>query len=101
MGIVCVVSADDVTKDLSANLASLADAPRYKPGPPCSASLTLKAIEARDPDQLDVVKHLIDAPEVSATTLAEKLRASGYQVKPQALSRHRRRGQVNGCRCAR
>ncbi len=96
-----LVTQNDVTPDLGANLASLDGAPRYKPGPECSAALTLKAVAAREPGQLATLQRYIDNPEVSATQLATTLAASGYNVKPQALSRHRRRGQVNGCRCAR
>ena len=86
--------------DLGADLARIVTGPRYKPGPPCGVGVVLRKVVDVDPAVAIQLKNAIDNPEVSATLIADALRRHGHQVSPQTLSRHSRRGQYNGCRCA-
>ena len=93
------MTTDQVTPDLAGELASLVDAPRYRPGPPCGVSVILTQLDAQQPAAAVVLRKNIDNDRIAAAAIAEKLTKAGLAVRSQAISRHRRRGLHNGCRC--
>lgn len=94
-------STADVADDLADDLAALEDAPRYKPGPPCGVATILRRLAQERPLSYEKLAPLLDNDSVSATKIAERLSTRGFPVAAQSVSRHRRRGQHNGCRCPR
>ena len=92
------MKASDSTQDLARDLAALVEAPRYRPGPPCYMQTILSGLEG---DAAATMQELIDNDTVSASALSKVLSKHGHRVSPQSVSRHRRRGQHNGCRCER
>lgn len=88
----------NVADDLAADLAALVVAPRYRPGPPCGMALVLGQLEGTKAG--DDLATIVDNKSVTAAKIAEALTGRGYPMASQTVSRHRRRGQHNGCRCA-
>lgn len=72
---------------------------KRRPGPPCGLGKILESL----PEDISVkVLAAIDDPENTLTEVAEMLDSAGFDVSPFMVGRHRRRGQVNGCKsCAR
>ena len=66
-----------------------------RPGPDCSVSRMLVALEAKDASLADQVRAAIDGP-FTATAISRELHRRGYRISDQTISRHRRRI----CRCA-
>lgn len=65
-------------------------------GRPCG----MKTILDQLPSDLEhQVRHAIDDPMVTAVSLAQVLTANGYDINHPAILRHRKRGDVGGCRC--
>lgn len=89
---------ENVDGDLANDLAALVSAPRYRPGPPCGVSTALNRIGQRASTALAAA---IDNESVSASSIAKTLTERGYPMASQSISRHRRRGRHNGCRCER
>jgi hypothetical protein len=67
-----------------------------KVGSKCKTGLMLSKME---PARRTKVEGMIDNPEVILLEMAKILIANGYKINAQNLSRHRRRGEVNGCQC--
>ena len=50
-------------------------------------------------DDAKALENVVDMKEISASAIARLLVDFGYDVKPRSISKHRKRGQVDGCRC--
>jgi tRNA A37 N6-isopentenylltransferase MiaA len=61
----------------------------------------LRRLADDSPDAAAAAKQLLDNDTVRASRIAETLTKHGHPVAAQSVSRHRRRGQHNGCRCER
>lgn len=57
-------------------------------GPHCTVGLTLDKLDAKDRAELIVA---LDRPDIQGTVIAKVLTARGFVVRPEAVSRHRRR----------
>lgn len=73
----------------------------YRPLTECSVRLLLDRLPEKDSAKLSRV---LDAPLESgewlpATKIAQIVKRNGEEISANALSRHRRRGQGNGCKC--
>lgn len=90
-----------VVPDLAGDLAALVAAPRYRPGPPCGVATILTRLGKDQPDAAAALAVSIDNETISASALADTLTRNGHPTSSQSVSRHRRRGQHNGCRCPR
>jgi len=93
--------AVEVAQELARDLAALVDAPRYLPGPPCRVGSVLRTLAEAHQPAADTLQQALDNEAVSASAIAELITARGFSVSSQSVSRHRRRGQHNGCRCPR
>jgi hypothetical protein len=60
----------------------------------CSVCKAIRAMDEREADELEAV---LDRDDVDARSLADVLRVRGYDVKQQAVQRHRR-GACGGAR---
>ncbi|CAB4218512.1 hypothetical protein UFOVP1608_34 [uncultured Caudovirales phage] len=69
-----------------------------KVGMKCKTNTMLSKME---PARRSKVEAMIDDPETLLVALARILIAGGYSINSQNLSRHRRRGEANGCQCPR
>jgi hypothetical protein len=81
---------------LAEELDALTGAPAAHRGPRCSVGALL---EAADTDVAASLRAVLDTTNVSATAIAETLSRYGDAVTAYTVSRHRRRGKPNGCRC--
>lgn len=82
-------------------LTRLVEAPRYRPGPSCGTGRAIAALSTDHPESVTQLLALMDNDTVSASLFARFLSKQGFPVAVQSVQRHRRRGAVNGCRCAR
>lgn len=89
--------------NLDAALDEAMAAPTPKRGPDCSMGLILKVIPADTRERIlrALTQQRRDGTLVPSTVLADILIAAGYNVKVDAVQRHRRRlmGKTNGCAC--
>lgn len=83
---------------LAADLDALTAAPPARKGPPCSVGTVLASA---DEETVATLRRILDTRTVSATAIAEVLSQHGRAVTSYTVARHRRRGEANGCRCAR
>ncbi|MFG2865466.1 hypothetical protein [Streptomyces sioyaensis] len=83
---------------LAADLDALTDAPAARKGPPCSVGTVLASV---DEETVATLHRILDTRTVSSTAIAEVLNQHGREVTSYTVARHRRRGEPNGCRCAR
>lgn len=83
---------------LAAELQALAHAPATLKGPPCSiGSFLIRA----QPATATALRTALDTPTITAKSIADTLARHGETVTSYTVARHRRRGETNGCRCAR
>jgi hypothetical protein len=89
--------------NLDAALDEAMAAPTPKRGPDCSMGLVLQVMpdETRDRVLRALTTQRQDGSLVPSTVIADLLIAAGYNVKVDAVQRHRRRvmGRTNGCAC--
>ncbi|MFD7334920.1 IPT/TIG domain-containing protein [Streptomyces violascens] len=83
---------------LAGELDALTYAPAVPRGPLCGVGALLAAT---DQATAATLRRVLDTPGVSATAIAEVLDQHGRAVTAYTVARHRRRGEANGCRCAR
>ncbi|MEU5978426.1 hypothetical protein [Streptomyces sp. NPDC047315] len=83
---------------LAAELDALTSVPAAPRGPRCSVGAFL---DTADADVAASLSAVLDAASVSATAIAEALSRYGGPMTASTVSRHRRRGNPNGCRCER
>ncbi|MFG2141839.1 hypothetical protein [Streptomyces sp. NPDC048650] len=83
---------------LAADLDALTQAPAARKGPPCSVGSVLASV---DEETAATLHRILDTRTVSSTAIAEVLSQHGRAVTSYTVARHRRRGDANGCRCAR
>ncbi|MGG7574096.1 hypothetical protein [Streptomyces sirii] len=83
---------------LAADLNALTEAPAARKGPPCSVGAALTSVEE---DTAATLRRILDTRTVSSTAIADVLSQHGRMVTAYTVARHRRRGEANGCRCAR
>jgi hypothetical protein len=81
---------------LADELAALANAPATPRGPQCSVGAFL---DAADDEVAASLRAVLDAPRITAKAIADTLNRYGADVTAWTVSRHRRRGESNGCRC--
>ena len=89
--------------NLDAALDEAMVAPTPKRGPDCSMGLVLQVIpgETRERILRAMTQPRQDGTLVPSTVIADLLISAGYNVKVDAVQRHRRRlmGRTNGCAC--
>ncbi|WP_030777638.1 hypothetical protein [Streptomyces sp. NRRL S-920] len=83
---------------LAADLEALTRAPGARKGPPCSVGVVLASV---DKDTAVMLSHTLDTRTITSTAIANILNQHGRQITAYTVARHRRRGEANGCRCAR
>ncbi|MER5301312.1 hypothetical protein ABT039_17820 [Streptomyces lasiicapitis] len=83
---------------LAADLDALTEAPAARKGPPCSVGAVLTSVGE---ETAATLHRILNTPAVSSTAIAEVLSHHGRAVTAYTVARHRRRGEANGCRCAR
>ncbi|MGC5042496.1 hypothetical protein ACLQ16_04165 [Streptomyces albidoflavus] len=83
---------------LAADLEALTQAPASRKGPPCSVGAVLASV---DKETAATLHRILDTVTVSSTAIAEVLSQHGRVITAYTVARHRRRGEANGCRCAR
>lgn len=83
---------------LATELEALAQEPRRRTGPECGVGAFLGALDAADAAALQAV---LSNGRVSAKAIADTISRHGEAVSSFTVSRHRRRGESNGCRCPR
>lgn len=73
----------------------------YRPATECSVRLLLERLPSEDAAKLSrVLDDPLESGEwLPATKLAQILKQNGEDISSTSLSRHRRRGQGNGCKC--
>ncbi|MEU6755992.1 hypothetical protein [Streptomyces sp. NPDC046685] len=81
-----------------AELQALASAPATRKGPPCSIGAFLARTQ---PSTADALRIALNTPTIAAKAIADTLARHGETVTAYTVARHRRRGETNGCRCAR
>lgn len=86
------------TNGLGAALARLLEEPDTPKGPRCTVGAILDTLDTATAAK---VRSVLDNPAVTSTRIADTLTDSGHRVQAPAVSRHRRRGASNGCRCSR
>ena len=83
---------------LAADLDALTGAPAARKGPPCRVGAVLDSAEE---ETAATLRRILDTRTVSSTAIAEVLSQHGQLITSYTVARHRRRGEANGCRCAR
>lgn len=83
---------------LAADLDALTSVPATPRGPQCSVGAFL---DDADSDVAASLRAVLDLKSVSSVAIAEALSRHGDPVTAWTVSRHRRRGAANGCRCPR
>lgn len=83
--------------DLIAQLNDLHDL-KVAPTSRCSISTVLTVVTD---DEREALLKALDNPQIRHTDLANVLTRLGYPIKGVTVSRHRNRGESNGCRCPR
>lgn len=83
---------------LAQELEALASAPATHRGPQCSVGALL---DAADKDVAASLRAVLDSDRITAKAIADTLSRYGDPITAWTVSRHRRRGESNGCRCER
>ncbi|MFB6630025.1 hypothetical protein ACFCWY_09025 [Streptomyces sp. NPDC056362] len=83
---------------LAAELGALAGAPSGRRGPRCRVGAFL---EGADDLTAATLRTVLSDDRVTGTAIAKTLVGHGVEVTAYTVSRHRRRGEPNGCRCER
>ncbi|MEU1355299.1 hypothetical protein ABZ410_15565 [Streptomyces cinnamoneus] len=83
---------------LAADLDALTAAQAARKGPPCSIAAVLTSA---DKETATTLRRILDTRTVSSTAIAAVLSQHGRSITAYTVARHRRRGEANGCRCAR
>ncbi|MGW0033096.1 hypothetical protein ACWDXD_25175 [Streptomyces sp. NPDC003314] len=83
---------------LAAELDALTGAPASRRGPRCRVGAFL---DGTDEVTAATLRTVLSNDAVTATAIAKTLGGHGVEVTAYTVARHRRRGEPNGCRCAR
>ncbi|MGI5337664.1 hypothetical protein ACQEVS_09835 [Streptomyces sp. CA-181903] len=81
---------------LAADLDALTEAPATRKGPPCSVAVALASV---DEETAATLCRTLDTPTIPSTAIAAVLSQHGRAITAYTVARHRRRGEVTGCRC--
>lgn len=65
-------------------------------GPRCTIEVILEQVQ---PAEAQAIIEAIDNHRIAASVLARTLTQNGYRVAQRTITRHRRRGTADGCRC--
>jgi len=65
-------------------------------GSTCSVAILLAAIDETERDE---IAQVLDDPAWKSTAITRALNKRGHEIKPDPISRHRRRFDGTGCAC--
>lgn len=72
-----------------------------KPGPACGFGQILGELTVLSPALAEAAVAAVDNPRVVLNDLAKYLTGQGFPIRAYTVSRHRKRGEPDGCRCPR
>jgi hypothetical protein len=82
---------------LQSSISALISNPPLRSGYPCKVSVILSELVGEDKQALI---DLVDHSTISTVAIAKLLNEHGYEIKYQTVSKHRKRANGAGCRCA-